>query len=165
MSEQREYNLDISTLDTYITDDKEIYEDIDFERYERSGVYKLELIWRNAYTYIDGDIAPGLFFEIECRRYPDFIYHSFKLQLLHNKHTNVIYQMEVYPEFKLSHRGKDGKVLYGTHIHHLKQTYKVDNMPYETNWYEWLKYFCEKANINISGKHNQPFIDELDLTR
>lgn len=163
MSEQREYNLDITTLETFITKPKEIYEDIDFSTHERTGVYKLELIWRNAYTLIDKDIADGLFFEIQCRRYPDFIYHSFALHYVYEKHTNIIYQMEVYPDTKLSHRGKDGKQLYGTHIHHLKNTYKVEDMPYSTTWYDWLKYFCEKANINITGNHKEPFIGELNL--
>lgn len=164
MSEQRIYSLDVSTLSPYILKPKQIYEDIDFARFERSGGYKSYLLWRSAYIYSENDIADNLFLEIECRKYPNYTYHSFKLLLKHKKHVNIIYQIEIYPDFELSHRGKKGEEIYGSHVHNLYNTYKVTDMQYDAKWYDWLNYFCENANIKITGTHREPIIsDSLDL--
>lgn len=161
MSEQRKYNLDLKTLGPFILKSKEVIEDIDFVRLERKkGVYKIRLNWRNAYTFMDGDVADGLFFEIDCRVYPDFTYHSFMLKLVHKKHVNVIYQLEVYPEIIESHRGVKGEVIFGSHIHNLHSTSKVEDIAYDERWYEWLKYFCKNANINLIGNHREPIIHD-----
>lgn len=158
MSEQRVYNLDLKTLKPYINKTKQVYEDIDFSRFERKGGYKIRLHWRNAFTIMDEDIADGLFFEIECRQYPDYTYHSFMLQLTYKKHVNVIYQLEVYPDFIESHRGKKGDTIYGSHIHELHSTHKVLDMTFNERWYDWLSYFCTNANIELDGDHKEPII-------
>lgn len=160
MSEQRSYNLHLDTLKTFIEKPKSVYENIDFSRYSRTGVYRLVLKWKNAYTYIDAIAEEGLFVEIECRHYPDYTYHSFSLQLNYKKHVNIIYQVEVYPNFKLSHRGKGGVEIFGSHFHHLHSTEKIEDVSYNGNWFEWLKYFCDNANIMIEGRHYEPLIND-----
>ncbi len=161
MSEQRSYNLHIDALKTFLEKQKYIYEDIDFTRYSRKGSYKLALKWRNAHTLMDKNVEEGLFVEIECRAYPDFVYHSFALQLVYKKHVNIIFQVEVYPDFKLSHREKGGVEIYGSHIHNLYNTEKINNMNYNSDtWYDWLKYFCNATNITIQGRHYEPIISD-----
>lgn len=83
---------------------------------------------------------------------------------MYKKHTNIIYQLEIYPDFILSHRENKKEEIYGSHIHDLHSTYKVINMDYDTRWYDWLDYFCECANIEIVGSHREPIIsDGLNL--
>jgi len=159
VSEQRAYNLPLEALQTYIDKPKVVYEGIDFNRYEKNGAYKVVLRWQNAHTYMEKKLESELFIEIECRQYPDFTYHSFMLQLTYKKHVNVLYQIEVYPDFKLSHREKKNVEIYGSHIHNLYETNKVQDLDYDSSWYGWLKYFCTKANIEIDGKHQEPMVN------
>lgn len=84
-----------------------------------------------------------------------------------------IFQLEVCPSYKVSHRDRrHGVILYGPHIHYIKNRVdqpaaKAVSCPYDCGHYrEWLQYFLDACNIDWQTDVVDPFEQDggLDLS-
>lgn len=107
----------------------------------------------------------GLSLYFRTHRAPDSFKHSFGLiQRIGNK-QNWLYDLCIYPPFQRSHVDKKKRqVFYGSHIHLLDDSLKVD-LDYDScTWLDYLNFFAEQTNIKLtSSTVIEPFAGELLL--
>lgn len=88
-----------------------------------------------------------------------YIYHSFALHYRLPPpiiHRDVLAQLEIEPADKASHREPGQPAIYGAHIVLVNFTEKIpDNRHYD--WYNWLKVFEQRTNLQVNAKRRGPF--------
>lgn len=166
MGSQRNFNVAVNELGSYITMPKLITDQIQFVHIPRNSKrsprgYKH---WQSSYIVSteNRDTIDGLILTLKSSIIYDERYHSFMLGYRHQNTLNIIHQMEVYPDDYLSHREANGEQIFGTHIHRLTTVAPCRPDGHQGySWYQWFDYYCSEINLTVTGQVIAPDDGEL----
>jgi hypothetical protein len=85
-----------------------------------------------------------------------FTYHKFSLVVEKDRHKNIVFQLETFPDWESSHR-ELGLTYKGSHCHELDNAYEIRAENEHWDWYNWLDDFAKRANVSFFGDRIPPF--------
>lgn len=166
MGSQRNFNVAVNELESYITAPKLITDQIQFVHIPRQSKRSPHGFkhWQSSYivSVENHDTIDGLILTLKSSIIYNDRYYSFMLGYRYQDALNVIHQLEVYPDDYPSHREIDGQQIFGTHIHHLNTTSSFKPNGYHRfTWYDWFDCYRTIINLSIDGQIYAPDDGEL----
>lgn len=115
------------------------------------------------FNYKNDESIVGLGLRFKTTRMPGYEKHSFGLTMREGNDLHFLVDLCIYPNHIKSHADRERREnIFGSHIHIIDETHKL-NINYDTtSWTDWFKIFSGEANIDFrSTKIILPFEGEL----